>query len=84
MASELAMSERVKEPAPRLRINPILCDAVGYCAEIAPELISLDDWGYPIVPGGAITDVFVLRHAAKAVALCPRAALALSTDPERA
>jgi ferredoxin len=77
------MSDRVREPAPRLRINPILCDGVGYCAEIAPELISLDDWGYPIAPRGVIIDATVLRHAAKAVAICPRSALALSTEPER-
>jgi ferredoxin len=33
----------------RLRVNPTLCDGVGYCAEIVPELITLDDWGYPVV-----------------------------------
>jgi hypothetical protein len=46
-------------------------------------LISLDDWGYPIAPRGVIIDATVLRHAAKAVAICPRSALALSTEPER-
>ena len=33
----------------RLRVNPIPCAAFGYCAEYAPELFGLDEWGYPIV-----------------------------------
>ena len=34
-----------------LRVNPISCDGHGLCAEIVPELIELDEWGYPIVSG---------------------------------
>ena len=34
----------------RLRVNPITCDAHGVCAELLPEFIKLDPWGYPIVP----------------------------------
>ena len=34
---------------PRLRVNPIACEAHGLCAELLPELIRLDDWGYPIL-----------------------------------
>ena len=33
----------------RLRVNPIACEAHGLCAELLPELIRLDDWGYPII-----------------------------------
>ncbi len=33
----------------RVRVNPIACEAHGMCAELLPERISLDDWGYPIV-----------------------------------
>ena len=33
----------------RLRVNPIACEAHGLCAELLPELIRLDDWGYPIL-----------------------------------
>ena len=32
-----------------LRINPLRCDAQGLCAELFPEWISYDDWGYPII-----------------------------------
>ena len=71
------------ERGPRLVVNPVLCDAAGYCAELVPELITLDDWGYPIVPREPIEDETVLRHAQRAVAQCPRAALLLAMDAVR-
>ncbi|MGW2618974.1 ferredoxin [Streptomyces sp. NPDC001500] len=60
-----------------LRIDRIACTGHGLCAELLPELIDLDEWGYPIavhptVPEGLRT------HARRAVAACPR--LALHTD----
>jgi len=61
----------------RLRVNPILCDGVGYCAEIVPELIYLDDWGFPVVDPTPIEDERCQRHARKAVARCPKVALLL-------
>ena len=33
----------------RITIDPVACEAYGYCAELLPEAISLDEWGYPIV-----------------------------------
>ena len=39
---------------PHLRVNPILCDAYGHCAELLPELITLDEWGYPIIADGPV------------------------------
>jgi ferredoxin len=41
-----------------------------------PELIRLDDWGYPIVAPGPVPD-HVVGHARRAVAACPVLALAL-------
>ena len=35
----------------RLRVDPVACDAYGYCAELLPERVTLDEWGYPIVDG---------------------------------
>jgi ferredoxin len=70
----MAMSEEIKR---RIRVNPILCNGYGYCAEIVPELISLDDWGFPIVSTSTIEDDKVLRLAERAVATCPRLALML-------
>lgn len=68
------MSDRVQR---RLRINPTLCDGYGYCAEIVPELVALDDWGFPIVATMPIGDDAVEKMAERAVATCPRLALLL-------
>ena len=38
----------------RLRVNPIACTAHGMCAELLPELIELDPWGYPILLSAVI------------------------------
>jgi ferredoxin len=59
-----------------LRVNPIACDAHGLCAELLPELVRLDDWGYPIVTPGPVPPHLV-GHARKAVAACPTLALLL-------
>lgn len=60
----------------QLRVNPMLCDGYGHCAELLPEQIELDDWGYPI-----IRDEPVRRQlepaARQAVKMCPRLALSL-------
>lgn len=63
--------------ARRLRVDPTLCDGYGYCAEIVPELIVLDDWGFPIVNPQHIEEGELLRLAQRAVATCPRLALIL-------
>ncbi len=65
----------------RLRLDPILCDAHGLCAELLPELITLDEWGYPLLSAGAV-DESLRTHARRAVAACPTLALRL-IDPGR-
>ena len=67
----------------RLRVDPVACDAYGYCAELLPELIGVDEWGYPIVSSGAVPPALV-DLARKAVADCPRRALALVDVPDPA
>jgi ferredoxin len=59
-----------------LRVNPILCDAHGLCAEILPERIELDEWGYPIVDGNPVPRSLE-PHARRAVTACPVLALRL-------
>lgn len=59
----------------KLRVNPTLCEGYGYCAEIVPELITVDDWGYPIVSRREIDTDDLMRLARRAVATCPRLAL---------
>jgi ferredoxin len=63
----------------RLVVNPILCDAYGHCAELLPELISLDEWGYPIVD--ETVPAHLRKNARRAVAGCPRLALRLERRP---
>jgi ferredoxin len=62
--------------AETLRLDPIRCDGHGMCAELLPELIALDDWGYPIITPGPIPDR-LLDHARRAVDVCPVLALRL-------
>jgi ferredoxin len=59
-----------------LRVNPILCDAHGHCAELLPDLITLDEWGYPILADGPIPPDLA-KDTRRAVSLCPRLALAI-------
>lgn len=67
----------------RLQVDPIACQAHGLCAELLPELIRLDEWGYPILSTHLVPDR--LRAAARqAVNACPTLALRLSArEPER-
>ena len=61
----------------RLLVNPILCTGHGVCAELVPELIEMDPWGYPLVAPAALPDE-LLAHARRAVSACP--ALAMLID----
>ena len=47
-----------------LRVDPIACDGHGLCAELVPESVRLDDWGYPIVIGPVPIDPLVHAHRA--------------------
>lgn len=66
-----------------LRVDPTRCDGAGYCAEILPEVVHLDDWGYPIVRRLPMDDPAVVRLAERAVSQCPRLALSLTETPDR-
>ncbi len=59
-----------------LRVDPVACDAFGYCAELVPEMVRLDEWGYPVVADGAVP-AQLLELARRAVRDCPRRALLL-------
>jgi ferredoxin len=60
----------------RLRVDPIACDGRRICAEILPELITLDDWGFPIVSDDDVPGS-LLGEAREAVRICPKLALRL-------
>ena len=59
-----------------LRVNPITCDGHGMCAELLPEIIRLDRWGYPILMTPNVPRKLA-DHARRAVESCPTLALLL-------
>jgi ferredoxin len=66
----------------RLRVNPVVCEAHGLCAELLPERITLDEWGYPIVDPTPLSRE-LRREARRAVAACPTLALLLEQAEAR-
>jgi ferredoxin len=60
----------------KLEVNPIACTGHGLCADLAPELIEMDEWGYPMIHERVPNDLAV--HARRAVNACPTLALRLS------
>ena len=66
----------------RLRVNPIRCTAHGMCAELLPERIRLDDWGYPLIADPEVP-AGLLEHARRTAAACPTLALLLERQPTR-
>ncbi len=64
-----------------LEVNRIACDGHGLCAELLPELIRLDDWGYPMLAPGPIPPGFE-AYVRRGVAACPTLALLVRDRPE--
>jgi ferredoxin len=69
--------------AQTLRVNPIACTGHGVCAELLPELIAADEWGYPIIDPGPVPAVLE-RDVRRAVSACPALALRLTRAEEPA
>jgi ferredoxin len=66
----------------RLRVNPIACEAHGMCAELLPELIRLDEWGYPLLDDEPLPQA-LLDHARRAAQACPTFALLIERRKQR-
>lgn len=66
----------------RLRVNAITCQAHGLCAELLPEMIRLDDWGYPILDEADVPPE-LLGLARRAADACPTLALILEQERRR-
>jgi ferredoxin len=58
----------------RLRVDPVACEGIGMCAHLAPDLVDLDRWGYPILAHSDL-DETGLAQARRAVRGCPKQAL---------
>ena len=64
----------------RLLVDPIACTGHGLCAELLPELVTLDEWGYPVLDGQPVP-AGLRRQARRAVTACPALALRLTPAP---
>lgn len=62
-----------------LRVDPIACEGIGMCAHLAPGVIGLDPWGFPVLPERPLTGRD-LRAGRAAAAGCPRRALFLKVS----
>lgn len=65
----------------RLHVDWTRCDGHGLCAELVPEVLARDEWGYPVARDPSNTALRVAgavhEHAEKAAELCPLLALRL-------
>jgi methionine sulfoxide reductase heme-binding subunit len=64
--------------AMRLRVDPTACSGYGLCAELLPELVALDRWGYPLLADQTVP-ASLLSRARRTVTDCPALALKLTT-----
>jgi ferredoxin len=64
-----------------LRVDWPACKAHGLCAQMLPEVVGLDQWGYPVVHEPVTHDL--LGMAKSTVKACPTLALRLVAQPKR-
>jgi len=76
----MAGRRRPQDETDTLRINSIACDGIGMCAHLAPGVIAIDSWGYPVLPAKPVGGRD-LRAVRSAIAACPRGALFLASEP---
>ncbi len=57
-------------------MDPIKCEAHGLCAELLPERITLDDWGYPVIEQRPVPRELE-DLARRTISACPTLALRL-------
>jgi ferredoxin len=67
----------------RIKLDRTLCDGFGVCAERAPDLISLDEWGYASLRERAPAEVPPDREepALRALLDCPAHAIIELASP---
>jgi ferredoxin len=66
----------------RLSIDFAACDGHGLCADLLPEAVALDEWGYPVLRRDNVSPD-LLPYARRAAAACPTLALRLlKTGPD--
>lgn len=63
----------------RIEVDPIKCEAHGLCAELFPERITLDEWGYPLIDHTPVP-ASLEALAQRTVNACPTLALRLQAS----
>ncbi len=58
-----------------LRVDWPRCKGRGLCFELLPEVVELDEWGFPVIRGSITPDL--VAGAREAVRSCPTLALRL-------
>ncbi|MGD0810543.1 MAG: ferredoxin [Acidimicrobiales bacterium] len=64
----------------KLQLDPSACDGFGFCIALVGELVTADEWGFPIVRGANVPPELE-TYARQAVKACPRKALQLVRNP---
>jgi len=65
-----------------MHVDPILCVGHGLCSEMFPEMIGLDDWGFPIISPDPVPR-HLAKRASRTRSACPALALRLDRNPDR-
>jgi len=68
--------------AKQLMIDWSRCEGHGLCAHLVPELIHLDENGFPVILPIPVPP-WLEKDAQQAVRMCPALALRLDTDPKK-
>jgi ferredoxin len=63
----------------KIQVNPIGCKAHGLCAEILPEWVELDEWGYPVLAAEPLP-ADLIAYARRAARSCPTLAIVLQEN----
>ena len=67
----------MSRPTERLHLDRIACTGHGVCATILPELVRLDEWGYPVLEPVIEASDHNRPVLKAAVKMCPARALRL-------
>ncbi len=65
-----------------LSIDAAACDGVGMCALVAPDLITLDGWGFPVIDA-EVAAARAVKKARAAARACPHRALRAQSPRRR-
>lgn len=61
-----------------IEIDWTRCDGHGMCADLVPDRIALDEWGFPVIHTATVRRG-ELKDTRRAVAMCPALALRLES-----